>query len=76
MSYNNYSDIYSALSILKSLKKNTGAVIIKHSNPCGVSIEKNQIKSYQNALACDPLSAFGGVVAINSTISKKLASII
>ena len=73
LSYNNYSDIYSALSILKSLKKNTGTVIIKHSNPCGVSIEKNQIKSYQNALACDPLSAFGGVVAINSTISKKLA---
>jgi len=73
LSYNNYSDIYSALSILKSLKKNTGVVIIKHSNPCGVSIEKNQIKSYKNALACDPLSAFGGVVAINSTISKKLA---
>ena len=73
LSYNNYKDIYSALSILKSLKKNVGTVIIKHSNPCGVSVEKDQIRSYQNTLACDPLSAFGGLVAVNSTISKKLA---
>ena len=73
LSYNNYNDIYSALSILGSLKKNEGAVIIKHTNPCGVSEENNQIKSFKNALICDPVSAFGGVVAINSTISKKLA---
>ena len=73
LSYNNYNDIYSALLILNSFKKNEGVVIIKHSNPCGVSAEKNQLKSYKNALICDPTSAFGGVVAINSIISKKLA---
>ena len=73
LSYNNYNDIYSALSILGFLKKNKGTVIIKHANPCGVSVEKNQIKSFKNALMCDPVSAFGGTVAINSTISKKLA---
>ena len=73
LSYNNYTDIYSALSIIKSLKKNEGAVIIKHGNPCGVSVEKNQMKSFKNALICDPISAFGGVIAINSIISKKLA---
>ena len=73
LSYNNYNDIYSALSILESLKKNEGIVIIKHANPCGVSTEKDQIKSFKNALICDPVSAFGGVVAINSTISRKLA---
>jgi phosphoribosylaminoimidazolecarboxamide formyltransferase / IMP cyclohydrolase len=73
LSYNNYNDIYSALCILESFKKNKGTVIVKHANPCGVSIEKNQIISFKNALACDPVSAFGGVVAINSTISKKLA---
>jgi len=73
LSYNNYNDIYSALSILESLKKNEGTVIIKHANPCGVSSEKNQLQSYKNALWCDPISAFGGVVAINSIISKKLA---
>ena len=73
LSYNNYHDIYSALSILNTLKKNVGTVIIKHSNPCGVSAEKNQIKSFKNALMCDPISAFGGIVAVNSVISKKLA---
>ncbi len=73
LSYNNYNDIYSALSILKTFKKNKGVIIIKHANPCGVSIEKNQIKSFKSALNCDPLSAFGGLVAINSIVSKKLA---
>ena len=73
LSYNNYNDIYSALSILNSFKKNEGAVIIKHTNPCGVSVEKNQLKSFKNALMCDPISAFGGVIAINSVISKKLS---
>jgi len=74
LSYNNYNDIYTALSILKNLNKNEGTVIIKHANPCGVSIEKEQINSFQNAFDCDPISAFGGVVAVNSCISKKLAS--
>ena len=73
LSYNNYNDIYSALSILSTFKKKEGAVIIKHANPCGASAEKNQIKSFENAFACDPTSSFGGVVAINSIITKKLA---
>jgi len=73
LSYNNYNDIYSALSILNTFKKGEGTVIIKHANPCGISAEKNQIKSFNNALACDSISAFGGVVAINSIITKKLA---
>jgi len=74
LSYNNYNDMYSALEILNSFKKNEGVVIIKHANPCGVSSEKNQIESFENALMCDPISSFGGVIAINSVISKKLAS--
>ena len=73
LSYNNYNDVYSALNIMNSFKKNEGAAIIKHANPSGVSCEKNPIKSYQNALMCDPISAFGGVVIINSSISRKLA---
>jgi len=59
---------------LSAFKKKEGTVIIKHANPCGVSIEKNQLKSFKNALACDPISSFGGVIAINSIITKKLAS--
>jgi len=73
LSYNNYNDIYSALLISKSLPKNTGTVIVKHANPCGVSINKNNLKSYQLALASDPISAFGGVVSCNFKIKPKLA---
>ena len=73
LSYNNYNDILSALTISKSLPYNNGTVIVKHANPCGVSIHKNKIKSYQLALACDPVSAFGGIVSCNFKINKTLA---
>ena len=73
LSYNNYNDIFSALAISKALPKNIGTVIIKHANPCGVSIKKNPIDSYKSALACDPISAFGGIVSCNFKITKNLA---
>ena len=73
LSYNNYNDIFSALNISKTLPDNKGTVIIKHANPCGVSINVNKIKSYKEALACDPISAFGGIVSCNFKINKKLA---
>ena len=73
LSYNNYNDIFSALTISKSLPKNLGTVIVKHANPCGVSINRDTLKSYQLALACDPVSAFGGIVSCNYKINKTLA---
>ncbi len=73
LSYNNYNDIFSALRITKNLPKNKGVVIIKHTNPCGISILKNNLESYKSALACDPISAFGGVVSCNFKITKKIA---
>ena len=74
LSYNNYNDIFSALTISKSLPNKSGTVIVKHANPCGVSVHKNNLKSYQLALACDPISAFGGIVSCNFKITKKLAT--
>ena len=73
LSYNNYNDIFAALTISKSLPKNTGTVIVKHANPCGVSVKKNFLESYKSALACDPISAFGGIVSCNFKITKLLA---
>ena len=73
LSYNNYNDLYAALNISKTLPKNLGAVIVKHGNPCGVSINNNKIESFKNALACDPISAFGGIVSCNFKVSKNLA---
>ncbi len=73
LSYNNYNDIFSALTISKSLPKNTGVAIVKHANPCGVSMLKNNLKCFKSAFLCDPISAFGGVVSCNFKITKKLA---
>ncbi len=73
LSYNNYNDIFTALSISKSLPKKVGTVIIKHANPCGVSIKKDHLESYKSALACDPISAYGGIVSCNFKVTKSLA---
>ena len=73
LSYNNYNDIFSSLMISKSFPKNTGTVIVKHANPCGASILKNNFDSYKSALACDPISAFGGIVSCNFKITRTLA---
>ncbi len=73
LSYNNYNDIFNALTISKSLPKNKGTVIIKHANPCGVSAKSNHLESYKSALSCDPVSAFGGIVSCNYKITESLA---
>ena len=73
LSYNNYNDMFASLEILNSLKKNSGTVIIKHANPCGVSENKVPLISFKNAYASDPISAFGGVIACNYKINKKIA---
>ena len=74
LSYNNYNDIFSALNISKLFPKNIGTVIVKHANPCGVSINKNKIDSYKEAYACDPISAYGGIVSCNFKVNSKLAT--
>ena len=73
LSFNNYNDIFSALAITRTLPKNNGTVIVKHANPCGVSIIKNNVDSYKAALACDPISAFGGIVSCNFRVTQELA---
>ena len=73
LSYNNYNDIFAALNITKFLPKNAGTVVVKHANPCGVSIIRNNFNSYISALKCDPVSAFGGVVSCNYIVNKRLA---
>ena len=65
--------MFASLQILDSLKKNSGTVIVKHANPCGVSENKIPLTSFKNAYASDPISAFGGVIACNYKIDKKIA---
>jgi len=73
LSYNNYNDIYFGLDIINSLPKGIGTTIIKHANPSGVSIDKNQILSFKQAFNCDPISAFGGVIICNYKIRSETA---
>ena len=74
LSHNNYSDIFSALKISRSFPKNIGTVIVKHTNPCGASILRGKLESYKSALACDPLSAFGGIISFNFKVNKNIAN--
>ena len=73
LSYNNYKDIYFGLDIINSLPKGIGTTIIKHANPSGVSIDKNQFFSFKQAFNCDPISAFGGVIICNYKIKSETA---
>ena len=73
LSYNNYNDMFSSLDLLSSLKNSPATVVVKHANPCGVSANKFPLISFKNAFACDPISAFGGVIACNFKITKIIA---
>ncbi len=72
LSYNNFNDMFTCLEILKSIKR-AGTVIIKHSNPCGIAENQDPFISFKNAYSCDPVSAFGGVIACNYKMNKKIA---
>jgi len=74
LSYNNYLDMYAAISISKYLDSTKKTcVIVKHNNPCGCAASNNLSNAYKLALDADPISAFGGVICFNDVIDKKLA---
>lgn len=72
MSYNNYSDGDAAIRAAYDHKEPCVA-IIKHCNPCGIAIGKDVVEAHRKAHACDPVSAFGGVIAVNRPVSVELA---
>ena len=72
-SFNNMTDIHGAVMLASSFGEAPAVSICKHANPCGFAIKSNLLESYIEALKCDPVSAYGGVVAINGTLDKALA---
>jgi phosphoribosylaminoimidazolecarboxamide formyltransferase/IMP cyclohydrolase len=68
LSFNNIADADAALECVKSLGQ-PGCVIVKHSNPCGVALADTPEEAYRKAYACDPTSAFGGIIAFNTPVS-------
>jgi phosphoribosylaminoimidazolecarboxamide formyltransferase / IMP cyclohydrolase len=75
LSFNNVLDLDSAMKLLAEFEE-PAAVIVKHNNPCGVAIGATLREAYEKALACDPVSAFGGVIALNQPVDKELAEIL
>jgi phosphoribosylaminoimidazolecarboxamide formyltransferase/IMP cyclohydrolase len=72
-SFNNMTDVNGALKIAASFGDEPAVCIAKHGNPCGFAIKDNLLDAYTQALKSDPVSAFGGVVAVNGIVTKELA---
>jgi phosphoribosylaminoimidazolecarboxamide formyltransferase/IMP cyclohydrolase len=72
LSFNNVLDLDTARRLLDELEP-AACVIVKHNNPCGVAVAEEIGDAYEKALACDPLSAFGGVIALNRSVDRALA---
>ena len=73
LSYNNIQDGNAAIEILKDFEGQCAAVGLKHMNPCGVGIGENIEAAWDKAYEADPVSIFGGIVALNDTVEKGLA---
>ncbi len=73
LSFNNLHDIDAARALLAELGERPAAVIVKHANPCGAAVADELGQAYNRALASDPLSAFGGIVALNAPVDEDLA---
>lgn len=72
LSFNNIVDINAAFELLKEFNE-PASVIVKHNNPCGVAVGDSILDAYILALECDPVSSFGGIVAVNREVDYKLA---
>jgi phosphoribosylaminoimidazolecarboxamide formyltransferase/IMP cyclohydrolase len=69
LSYNNLNDASAAFELVQEFDQ-PAVVIVKHANPCGVAVGENITEAFLKALACDPISAYGGIIATNRTLDK------
>ncbi|WP_019960502.1 bifunctional phosphoribosylaminoimidazolecarboxamide formyltransferase/IMP cyclohydrolase [Woodsholea maritima] len=78
LSYNNLADADAAFELVSEFDpaKEAAAVIVKHANPCGVAVGETLVKAYERAFAADPVSAFGGIIALNRSIDAETADAI
>ncbi len=72
LSYNNIGDTDAAYECVAEFKE-PAVVVVKHANPCGVAVGKDQYGAYLKAYACDPVSIYGGIVALNTTLEARTA---
>ena len=74
MSYNNYTDADAAVRAAYDQGEATTVVVVKHANPCGIAVDEDVAKAHAKAHACDPVSAYGGVIATNATVTAAMAA--
>ena len=75
LSYNNYLDLEAVLGFLREFRR-PAAIVVKHNSPCGAALADSLAQAYRDALATDPLSAFGGIVGLNQTVDPDTAQAI
>lgn len=75
LSYNNVNDADAALNAVAEFTE-PAVVIVKHANPCGVAVGTDIVEAYHNAFACDTVSAYGGIIAVNREVTKAFAEAI
>lgn len=73
LSYNNIVDVDAAWQLVSEFTEKPAAVIVKHTNPCGVALGESLLEAYDRALAADPVSAYGGIIALNREVDKETA---
>jgi len=73
ITYNNILDLDSARALLRDLGDEPACVIVKHNNPCGAAVGADLLNAYRAAFACDPMSAFGGIIAVNRPVDVATA---
>lgn len=74
MSYNNYTDADAAVRAAYDQGEATTVVVVKHANPCGIAVDEDVAKAHAKAHVCDPVSAYGGVIATNATVTAAMAA--
>lgn len=76
LSFNNLLDLQAALETLREFQKDPACVAVKHNNPCGVAIGKSALDALKKSLAADPVSVFGGIIAVNKDIDSEMADVL
>ena len=76
LSFNNLLDLEGALLAIEPFGDVVACAIVKHTTPCGLAVGDDPLDAYKKALACDPVSAFGSVIAFNRTVDEEIAEVV
>ncbi len=76
LSFNNYLDLDTVLGFVREFTREPAAIVVKHNSPCGAALGETIVQAYTDALATDPMSAFGGIIGLNREVDPETAQAI